>query len=83
MSLFNIGLSGVSLKSEVKPGDKFLINEVIGWTTSMKAVRTAVYEYDKEVPLAIAVLEQHLGCIMNENMLEDEIVEGINDSNEI
>ena len=61
MALLNIGISGLSLKSNVQVGNKFLMDEVIGKALLMKSMREAMQEYDAELPLDIAVLEHHLG----------------------
>ena len=58
MTLINIVLSGLSLKSEVKTGDEFLMDEVIGGAVSMKLVMKSVDQYDTELPLAIVILKR-------------------------
>ena len=60
MSLLKIGLPGLSLPSEVEVGNKFLMNKVPISASSIKAVRHAVHEYDKKIPLSINVLKRRM-----------------------
>ena len=60
VALMNIGLSGLVSKSNVQVGDELFMDEVIGNASLMKSVRSAVQEYDIELPLDIAVLELRL-----------------------
>ena len=46
MDLLNIGLSGLVLKFNVKVGNEFLMNEVIGEASLMKSAREDVQDYD-------------------------------------
>ena len=61
IALLNVGIYGLALKSNVQSGYELLMDEVIGKASLMKSVRTAVQEYDTEIPLDVAVLERHLG----------------------
>ena len=61
MDLMNIGIYVLTLKSNVQVGDEFLMGEVIGNASSIKSAREYVQEYDTELPLAISVLDRHLG----------------------
>ena len=56
-----IGISGLTLKSNVQVGDELLMDKVIGNSSLMKSARAAVQEYDTELPLAVAVLGCRLG----------------------
>ena len=62
MSLLNICLYGHALDSNAQVGNELLMDEVIGKTTSMKSVKAYVQDYDKYLPLDIAVLERRLVC---------------------
>ena len=61
MDFLNIGLSGLTLKSNVQVGDEFLIGEVIGKVSSMKLVRKYVQDYDTDLPFTVFILEHCLG----------------------
>ena len=60
MDFLTIGIYGLALKANVQVGDTFLMDEVIGNSSSMKSVRAAVQEYNTELPLDISVLERRL-----------------------
>ena len=61
MAMLNIGLSGLTLKSNVQVGDESWMDEVIGKASLMKSVRADAQEYEKELPLYISVLDRRLG----------------------
>ncbi len=56
--------------------DKWLMDLVLAGTSSMKAVRTAISQYDKEFPLAISVLECRIS-LSNANNDHADQAEGI------
>ena len=57
MSLLNIGLSALALRMDPNTDD-WLLEEVLAGSSSMKAVRKAIEEYDAAVPAALETLKR-------------------------
>jgi hypothetical protein len=57
MPVLNIGLANLSLKLEPC---EWLTTEVLHGASSMKAVRKAIIDYDREVPIALNILRRRL-----------------------
>ena len=62
MSNLNIGQAGLSLMMDPN-ADRFLIEDVIGGTTSMKAVRQNIYDYYAAVPITVDILKCRLALL--------------------
>lgn len=63
MSILNLGLSNLSLM--ISPDSpEFLLKDVLARASSMKAVRSAVAQYDQELPLALDALERKLKAMV-------------------
>ena len=62
MSNLNIGQAELSLMMDPNV-DRFLIEDVIGGTTSMKAVRQNIYDYDAAVAIAVDILKRRLALL--------------------